>query len=67
MKFGTGDMVLVYKGRKTNFYEVIDIKGKYACISDGWVQITKHFDEMELLCKAEQRLDKKVPFIKFVN
>lgn len=62
-----GDIVLVLRGQKTNFFEVIKIEDNYAWISNGWVQIRRKFDEIKLICKAENRQDEKVPFIPFIN
>lgn len=60
--FGLGDMVLVAKGRQTIFYEIIKLEEGFAWISDGYVQITKPYTELTLICKAENRQDKKVPY-----
>lgn len=63
--FGIGDMVLVVRGRKTNLYEVVEIQEDGVWISDGWVQITAEFEDMELICKAKDRQDKRVPYNKY--
>lgn len=65
--FNIGDIVLISRGHKTNFFEVIKVEDTYMWISNGWVQIRRKFKEVELICKAENRQDKKIPYIPFVN
>lgn len=66
-QFIVGDIVLLSRGYKTKFYEVIKIEDDYMWVSNGWVQATKKFDEVELICKVADRQDSKVPSIPFIN
>jgi hypothetical protein len=65
--FGVGDIVLVSRCQKTIFFEIIKVEENYAWVSDGWVQIKRTFNDIELICKAWNRRDKKVPFNKYVE
>lgn len=65
--FKVGDMVLVSKGQKTIFFEVIQVQEETAWISNGWVQINRPFRDLELICQAEDRQDKRVPFNRYVK
>jgi len=67
--YEVGDIVLVPKGQKTRFFEVIRIEERqgYVWISDGYVQITKAFHDIELICKATERKDKKVPVMRYMK
>lgn len=64
--YEVGDIVLVPRGQKTRFFEVINTEGNYFWITDGNVQIKKTSDEIELICKARNRKDDKVPNMKFI-
>ena len=66
-QFNIGDIVLLPRGHRTVFHEVIKIEEEYMWVSDSNVQVTKKFNEVELICKAEDRHDSKVPRIPFIN
>lgn len=59
-----GDIVLV-KGQRSFFFEVIEVEDKRIWVSDGYVQITRLFSDVELICKAKSRQDAKVPKVYF--
>lgn len=67
MNFQVGDIVLVPRGQKTRFFEVIKNEENLVWVSDGYVQIRKSFNEIELICKAENRQDEKVPAMRYWN
>lgn len=52
-----GDLVLVSKGQKTKFFEVKEVHENKVTIENGWVQIEKTFDQVDLICKKEDRRD----------
>lgn len=62
-----GDIVLVPRGQRTKFFEIIELleeDGK-VWVSDGHVQIRKEYEKLELICRAKDRKDKKVPVMKY--
>lgn len=68
MDYAIGDIVLVYKGRSNHFFEVhhVDENG-IVWITDGHIQTKLIPDNTRLICKAEQRMDDRVPFVPFFN
>lgn len=60
-----GDIILISRGQRTRFFEVIKVESEFVWVSDGHVQITKMFKDVELICKAKDRKDKKVPVMKY--
>lgn len=65
--YNVGDIVLIPRGQKTNFFEVIKVEENLLWVCNGWIQIRKKPNEVELICKAEDRKDNKIPFNKYVN
>jgi hypothetical protein len=63
--YNIGDIILVLRGQQTRFFEVIKIENEFVWVSDGHVQITKKIKDIELICKAEDRKDKKVPVMRY--
>lgn len=59
-----GDIVRT-NGTIGTFFEVIHIEGETIWISDGHVQTRRTADKLKLVCKAENRIDQKVPRIKY--
>jgi hypothetical protein len=64
MMFNLGDIVLT-NGQVGTLFEVIHIEDEKFWISDGHVQIPRTSERLKLVCKAENRMDEKVPLIKF--
>lgn len=65
--YEVGDMVLVPSGQKTRFFEVLCVAEDEITVTDGYIQITKKPDELELICKATNRKDARVPNMPYWN
>lgn len=63
--YNLGDIVLVPRGQKTRFFEVIKVDDKIVWVSDGYIQTSKTFEEVELICQASDRKDNKVPVMRY--
>ncbi|MGD6876933.1 hypothetical protein [Bacillus infantis] len=59
-----GDIVRT-NGTIGTLFEVIHIEGETIWIADGHVQTRRTPVELKLVCKAENRIDQKVPRIKY--
>lgn len=60
-----GDIVLVSRGQYTRFFEVIHLEGDDIWVTDGHIQTKKTHNDLELICRAENRKDKRVPNMKY--
>lgn len=65
MKFKLGDVVLVPRGQSSRLFEINKIEEGKIWVTNGHIQVTKTEDELELICGAENRKDKKIPNTKW--
>ncbi|PHE64152.1 hypothetical protein COF68_04705 [Bacillus toyonensis] len=58
--YGVGDLVHVTRGQKTNFFEVVKVLDNELVVTNGWVEVTKEFSGVTLICSKENRQDQEL-------